>query len=358
MTAGYIFHKAQWLRREDKAIEAARLLQSAPRSASQQHNLDEWWIERRLVARKLLDLDEKQAAYLVARDALPPTKENLRAEHEFTAGWIALRFHQNPSAAIQHFARVGHGTTNPITLARGEYWQGRALEADRPHSRGARALSGRRAVSDRLLRQIARARLGMANSRCAARRTSGHRAALMSLEVRARRAASLRRPTRATSVISFVSDLADKAVDSGALVVVAEVASDTTTRARCCCSARPRSTRLRASTSTPSRPTASGIPHGRPDVDKSVVVRDRAAGKRLQSARGVERQCARPDAGPARHRQADRQEIRLRRSTATACCRTPPTTPRWAPPSSATCSRPIAAPTSSPSSPTTRAAAA
>ena len=46
--AGYIFHKAQWLRRDDKAIEAARLLQSAPRSASQQHNLDEWWVERRL----------------------------------------------------------------------------------------------------------------------------------------------------------------------------------------------------------------------------------------------------------------------------------------------------------------------
>jgi len=70
--AGYIFHKAQWLRREDKPIEAARLLQSAPRNASQLHNLDEWWTERRLVARKLLDLEEYQAAYVVARDALPP----------------------------------------------------------------------------------------------------------------------------------------------------------------------------------------------------------------------------------------------------------------------------------------------
>src|SRR5262249_10311595 len=28
--AGYIFHRAQWLRREDKPIEAAQLLQSAP----------------------------------------------------------------------------------------------------------------------------------------------------------------------------------------------------------------------------------------------------------------------------------------------------------------------------------------
>ena len=65
----------------------------------------------------------------MARDALPPTKENLRAEQEFTAGWIALRFADNPKAAYQHFARVGEGTTNPTTLARGDYWQGRAAEA-------------------------------------------------------------------------------------------------------------------------------------------------------------------------------------------------------------------------------------
>ena len=150
--AGYIFHKAQWLRREDKPIEAARLLQSAPRSASQLHNLEDWWTERRLVARKLLDMGEHQAAYVVARDAIPPTKDNPRAEHEFTAGWIALRFTDNPTAAYQHFSRIGHGTTNPITLARGEYWQGRALEAAGRNCGGARALSGRRAVSHRLLR--------------------------------------------------------------------------------------------------------------------------------------------------------------------------------------------------------------
>ena len=58
--AGYLFHKAQWLRREDKPVEAARLLQAAPRSASQQHNLEEWWTERRLVARKLLDEGKKK----------------------------------------------------------------------------------------------------------------------------------------------------------------------------------------------------------------------------------------------------------------------------------------------------------
>ena len=221
--AGYIFHKAQWLRRDDKVIEAARLLQSAPRSASQQHNLDEWWVERRLVARKLLDLNEYQAAYHVARDAISPPKENLRAEHEFTAGWIALRFTENPSAAIQHFARVGQGTTNPITLARGEYWQGRAYEAA---GRNAEARAHYQAAAQyptAYYGQIARARLGLGDLALRRPPDSSHRAALTGLEV-VRAVQVLYQAEARDLVITFVSDLADKVVDAGALVVVAEVA--------------------------------------------------------------------------------------------------------------------------------------
>ena len=221
--AGYIFHKAQLLRREDKAIEAAQLLQSAPRSASQLHNLDEWWVERRLVARKLLDLNEYQAAYRVARDAISPPKENLRAEHEFTAGWIALRFTENPGAAAQHFARVGHGTANPITLARGEYWQGRAYEAA---GRNAEARAHYQAAAQyptAYYGQIARARLGLGDLALRRPPDSSHRAALMGLEV-VRAVQILYQAEARDLVITFVSDLADKTVDAGALVVIAEIA--------------------------------------------------------------------------------------------------------------------------------------
>jgi soluble lytic murein transglycosylase len=221
--AGYIFHKAQWLRRDDKTIEAAQLLQSAPRSASQQHNLEEWWTERRLVARKLLDLGEHQAAYQVARDALPPGKDNPRAEHEFTAGWIALRFADNPAAAVQHFARIGHGTTNPITLARGEYWQGRALEAA---GRTAEARAHYQAAAQyptAYYGQIARARLGLGELSLRRPPEPGHRSALMNLEVV--RAVQLLYAAEARDlVIPFVSDLAERAVDIGALVIIAEIA--------------------------------------------------------------------------------------------------------------------------------------
>ena len=65
----------------------------------------------------------------VANGAAPPPNENYRAEQQFTAGWIALRFLHEPAIALAHFARIAEGVANPITLARSFYWQGRAAEA-------------------------------------------------------------------------------------------------------------------------------------------------------------------------------------------------------------------------------------
>jgi soluble lytic murein transglycosylase len=100
--AGYIFSRSQWLRRKDKIAEAAQLMQTVPQDAAAQHDLDEWWVERRLLARELLDMRDYQSAYRIVRDALPPFKENYRVDHEFTAGWIALRFLDQPAKALEH----------------------------------------------------------------------------------------------------------------------------------------------------------------------------------------------------------------------------------------------------------------
>ena len=80
---------SQFLRRADKAAEAAELILSVPHDHGQAIDADQWWIERRLVARKLLDLGDAKTAYRIARDAAIPSKDNYRAEHQFTAGWIA-----------------------------------------------------------------------------------------------------------------------------------------------------------------------------------------------------------------------------------------------------------------------------
>jgi len=126
---GYIFSKIQLLRREEKFAEAAQLMLSAPRDPGRLHNLDEWWIERRLLSRKMLDVGEHRTAYLIARDAALPARDIYKTEQEFTAGWIALRFLTDTATAAQHFARIGVGSVNPTTLARAGYWQGRTAEA-------------------------------------------------------------------------------------------------------------------------------------------------------------------------------------------------------------------------------------
>ena len=126
---GYLFSRIQWLRRSDKIVEAAQSLIAAPHDPARLGDVDLWWVESRLVARKLLDRGNARLAYEVANAAALPKDENHRAERHFTAGWIALRFLHEPSAALSHFAHIAEGVTNPITLARAFYWQGRAAEA-------------------------------------------------------------------------------------------------------------------------------------------------------------------------------------------------------------------------------------
>src|SRR5581483_11688938 len=106
-----------------------QLMLSAPRDPARLYDLDEWWIERRVLARKRIDSSEFKTAYLIARDAALPSLDVYETEQDFTAGWIALRFLNDPATAAQHFARIGIGSVNPTTLARAGYWKGRAAEA-------------------------------------------------------------------------------------------------------------------------------------------------------------------------------------------------------------------------------------
>ncbi|MGN6747003.1 MAG: transglycosylase SLT domain-containing protein [Xanthobacteraceae bacterium] len=157
---GYLFSRIQWLRRSDKIVEAAQLLVAAPRDPARLGDVDQWWVERRLVARKLLDRGDARLAYEVANTAAVPKDENHRGEQHFTAGWIALRFLREPNAALPHFARIAEGVTNPITLARAFYWQGRAAEA-LGREQDARSFYQQAAYPTAYYGQLARAKLGL-----------------------------------------------------------------------------------------------------------------------------------------------------------------------------------------------------
>jgi len=158
---GYLFSRIQLLRREEKFPEAAQLMLSAPKDPGRLYNMDEWWIERRLLARKMIDVGEYRTAYLIARDAALPTRDIYKTEQEFTAGWIALRFLNDPATASQHFARIGVGSVNPTTLARAGYWQGRAAEAAGRTQEARNAYASAAEQSTSYYGQLARAKLGL-----------------------------------------------------------------------------------------------------------------------------------------------------------------------------------------------------
>jgi soluble lytic murein transglycosylase len=217
---GYMFSRIQWLRHADKIDEAARWMIAAPHDPAALHDLDQWWVERRLVARKLLDLGDFKMAYEVANGAAAPTNENYRAEQQFTAGWIALRFLHEPAAALAHFARIADGVANPITLARSFYWQGRAAEA-LGRSQDAHAYYEAAArYPTAYYGQLARARLGL--NEVTLHTLPEPPADLHALEV-ARAFEILYAIDAGDVVASMAADLADKASDAAALATLAEI---------------------------------------------------------------------------------------------------------------------------------------
>ncbi|MBV8743914.1 MAG: lytic transglycosylase domain-containing protein [Xanthobacteraceae bacterium] len=157
--AGYIFAYVQVLLRENKIAEAAKVMLAAPRNVAEIYDPEQWWIERQVLSRKLLDSGDARSAYLVVRDAAEPTKDGSRVERHFMAGWIALRFLHDPGAAARHFARIQEVSIHPTSLARSHYWLGRAAEAaHRPDEARAEYEAAAR-VSTAYYGQLARARL-------------------------------------------------------------------------------------------------------------------------------------------------------------------------------------------------------
>jgi soluble lytic murein transglycosylase len=158
---GYTLCRIQWLMRHDRFADATQLMQAASPETMAFQDTDEWWRNRRILARELLDLGEPKTAYEIVRSAASPDNPYYRAEFHFMAGWIALRFLADPATALVHFAHVDDGSADPILLARAAYWRGRAHEAaGRTEDMRAHFEAAAR-HSTAYYGQLARARLGL-----------------------------------------------------------------------------------------------------------------------------------------------------------------------------------------------------
>jgi soluble lytic murein transglycosylase len=125
---GLAYERFVWRMRKDRYEEAATVILEASGSSESLGRPEEWAERRALLARKLMRDGDPRNAYRVAASHQLAGGSDY-ADLEFVAGFAALRKLGDANAALNHFQRLTAAVETPISLARGAYWEGRALEA-------------------------------------------------------------------------------------------------------------------------------------------------------------------------------------------------------------------------------------
>lgn len=125
---GFLFDRAQFRRRAGNPEEALPLMvQIDPRQAPAAAR-PEIFTERRLyVSRSLRARNYRQAYALVSNHGL--TSGEGFADAEWMAGWLSLRFLNNPQRAREHFSHLSENVSSPVSLSRALYWRAEAEHA-------------------------------------------------------------------------------------------------------------------------------------------------------------------------------------------------------------------------------------
>ncbi|RWL43280.1 MAG: lytic transglycosylase domain-containing protein [Mesorhizobium sp.] len=132
-SAGYFFAEAEYLRKQQKFVDAATVVMKAPTDRDSLVDADAWWVERRVLSRELVDQGDMKTAYRIVSMHAAESPANA-AEAEFHAGWYALRGLNDPATAAGHFTRITELAQGPVLLSRAYYWLGRAAEVGGPGS--------------------------------------------------------------------------------------------------------------------------------------------------------------------------------------------------------------------------------
>jgi soluble lytic murein transglycosylase len=125
---GLLYNRIQFLRRKDRDTEAWKMLLDAPSEPAVLIDPDGWWSERRLNCRIALNAGQPRIAYDIAAKH-GPISGDAYVEAEFLAGWVALRFLNEPKTALPHFLALRAAATGSKNIAMAEYWLGRAALA-------------------------------------------------------------------------------------------------------------------------------------------------------------------------------------------------------------------------------------
>jgi len=163
-TLGMRYALARYYRLNDNYAKARDVLLTIPGDADKIGDAEAWWIERRIVARRSIGQDDpkatRKAAYKIA--ASHGFAEGDEAvEGEFLAGWIALRYLNDPESSLKHFQRLAAIAPSRTEKARAGYWTGRAYEALGDKGSAKAAYKQTAAYSTIYYGQLAREKIGL-----------------------------------------------------------------------------------------------------------------------------------------------------------------------------------------------------
>lgn len=123
---GLLFERLRWRRRNNLDVPAMEILHKMP-PADQIHNAEDWWQERHILIRRLIEKKHYESAYLLAKEHAQ--KDGLSyAQAEWMAGWLSLRFLNNAPQGLAHFNALYKNVETPVSKARAAYWAGRAAK--------------------------------------------------------------------------------------------------------------------------------------------------------------------------------------------------------------------------------------
>ena len=122
---GLVYERLRWRNRKGMDKKARELLVKVQRN---QTFPKLWWRERSRQIRSALGAGEYNEAYKLALGHIQ-TNHYTKAEADWTAGWIALRYANKPIEAARYFTVMYDRVKTPLSKSRAAYWAGRAFQA-------------------------------------------------------------------------------------------------------------------------------------------------------------------------------------------------------------------------------------
>ncbi|WP_139212313.1 transglycosylase SLT domain-containing protein [Jannaschia pohangensis] len=158
---GLAYERFRWRLNKGRTADALTILFDYDESADTLANPEAWGQHRERLARGLMQDGNVAAGYRVAANHHLIGGNEDTAGLEWLAGYMALRFMNDPGQAAEHFLAFDANVASPISKGRAGYWLGRAWEAAGETAKAAEAYAMGARYQTSFYGQLAAERAGL-----------------------------------------------------------------------------------------------------------------------------------------------------------------------------------------------------